>query len=268
MTSSGKNYEIDLEGLLRSRFPGIPDYAVKAAGKIFHMDFLNTFFRRGYEGVEFCTECLKYLDVKVEVEGLEKLRPDGRYTLASNHPLGGIDGVAECEVFGRFFGGKIRFMVNDFLMSIKGLAPLMVPVNKIGAQSRELSALTAEAFSSSDQVIIFPSGKCSRKIGGVIQDPEWKKTFITKSVSSGREIVPVRFFGRNSGRFYFVDEACKALGIKANLSMGLLPDELYRGRGKTYRMVIGDPIPPSVFDSSKSPLQWAAWVREKAYSLK
>ena len=267
MDNLESDYYIDLGRILRARFPGVPDFVVRLAGKFFHIDFLNEFFVKGYEGVEFCTECLKYLDVKIEVEGLENLSPEGHYTIASNHPLGGIDGVAVCEVFGRFFGGDIRFMVNDFLMSIKGLAPLMVPVNKIGSQSRDLPALTNAIFDSSAQVIIFPSGKCSRKIDGVIQDPEWKKTFIVKSVSSGRDVVPVRFYGKNSRRFYFVDKMCNLLHIKANLAMALLPDELYRGCGKTFRIVIGEPIPASTFDSSRSPKQWAAWVREKVYSL-
>ena len=259
MENLENDYTIDIGRVLRSRFPGVPDFVVRLAGKMFHIDFMNTFFAKGYEGVEFCTECLKYLGVKIDVEGLEKLSPEGRYTIASNHPLGGIDGVAVCEVFGRLFGGDIRFMVNDFLMNVKGLAPLMVPVNKIGGQSRDLPARTNAIFDSSSQVVIFPSGKCSRKIDGVIQDPEWKKTFIVKSVSSGRDVVPVRFVGRNSGRFYFVDRVCNLLHIKANLAMALLPDELYRGRGK--------PIPPETFDSSRSPKEWAAWVREKVYSL-
>ena len=267
MATDDNGYKIDLGQVLRNRFPGVPSFVVTLVEKLFHMDYLNAYLEKGYEGVEFCTECLKYLRVKIEVEGLDRLSPDGRYTFASNHPLGGIDGVAVCEVFGRFFGGDIGFMVNDFLMNIKGLAPLMVPVNKVGGQSKELASRTNALFDSSSQVIIFPSGKCSRKIGGIVQDPEWKKTFIVKSVQSGREVVPVHFYGRNSAMFYAVDRICTSLGIKANIPMALLPGEVYRGSGKTYRMVIGDPIPPSAFDSSKTPLQWASWVREKAYAL-
>ena len=53
----------------------------------------------------------------------------------------------------------------------------------------------------------------------------------------------------------------------SNFAMLFLPDELYRARHGTYRVVFGDPIPPETFDSSKSPAQWAAWVREKVYNL-
>ena len=260
-------YTVDLGSVIRSRFSGIPDFAVRLAEKLFHLDYLNAYFSKGYEGVEFCTECLKYLDVKVDVEGLDKLSASERYTFASNHPLGGIDGIALCDALGPFFGGKIRFVVNDILMNVKGPRPILFPINKMGTQSRDLPSQTDELFRSGNQVLLFPSGKCSRKIDGVIQDPVWKKAFISKSVSFGRKVVPVRFFGENSKVFYFVDNLKNALGIKTNISTVLLPGEVYRGRGKRFRIRIGDPIPPETFDSSRTPLQWAAWVREKVYSM-
>ena len=85
-----------------------------------------------------------------------------------------------------------------------------------------------------------------------------------------RDVVPVRFFGENSKRFYRVDKIADLLGInkKFPLAMILLPDELYRGQGKTFRIVVGDPIPWQTFDDSRKPIEWAAWVREKVYQLK
>ena len=37
--------------------------------------------------------------------------------------------------------------------------------------------------------------------------------------------------------------------------------------GQEYSIVFGKPIPPSRFDSSKSPLQWAQVIREEVYNL-
>lgn len=269
--SEDKSMAIDLDAIIKAKLPDrkIPRFVVNLLKKIVHIDFLNEFLERGYSGVEFCRECLGYLDVKVEVEGLENLDTSGnsRYTFASNHPLGGIDGVTLGAVLGEAFDGKVKYLVNDLLMNLKGLAPICVPINKTGGQSRNLLALITEAYTSDNQMIIFPAGKCSRKIDGVIQDIPWSKSFISKSVETCRDIVPIHFIGRNSERFYRRDKFFKAIGIKANLTMLFLPDELYRGRHQTFRVIIGKPVPYSEFDSSRTPYQWAQVVREQAYKL-
>ena len=36
---------------------------------------------------------------------------------------------------------------------------------------------------------------------------------------------------------------------------------------KTFKIVLGQPIPASTFDDSRKPVEWAAWVREKVYQL-
>ena len=154
-------------------------------------------------------------------------------------------------------------------MYLKGLNSTFVPVNKTGRQSRELALGTDAIFAAEGQIGVFPAGKVSRKIDGVIQDGPWTKTFIQKSVQFRRDIVPVHFYGRNSNRFYRVDRMAGWLGLnkKFPLAMILLPDELYKGQHKTYRIVVGKPIPWQTFDSTRKPLEWAAWVREQAYNL-
>ena len=247
----------------------IPRPLARWMERFIHQDFINGFLSQGYEGVEFCNECIRYLDIKLNVKGLDGLRiPEGaKLTYASNHPLGGADGIALIGLIGSAKQRPLKLMVNDFLMNIKGLAPMCVPVNKLGGQSKSLSAHVDGIFGSEADLLMFPSGKCSRRIDGKVQDPQWKKTFITKSVETGRWIVPVHFVGANSRKFYRVDSICKALGIKFNVPMLFLPDELYKTRGKEYDVIFGNPIPPSRFDASKTPLQWAQVVREEVYNL-
>lgn len=261
-------YIIDLDAILRKKFPRIPGSLVRWIKKLVHIDFLNGFIGQGYEGVEFAQECIKYLKINLVVEGLENIDPSGRYTFACNHPLGGADAIALVKVMGELFGENCRFPVNDFLMNIKGLSKLFIPVNKVGAQSRELALGMEQAFASDVQIGTFPAGKCSRMIDGKIQDVAWGKSFITKSVKYNRQVVPCRFFGRNSKRFYRVDKIGKLLGMKFPLAMVLLPDELYRAQGSTLRLVIGKPLPPEHFDNTKTPLEWAAEVREFVYNEK
>ena len=269
---SDPSLRIDLEKIVNGRGGKgrVPAFVINWGKKFIHQDLINSFLEQGYEGVEFCEKCMEALDVRINVEGMENLDgfgDDARFTFASNHPLGGIDGVALGMVFGKRFDGKIKYLVNDLLMNIKGLAPLCVPVNKLGGQARNLPVLIDEAFGSENQMIMFPAGKCSRKIDGIIQDPEWGKSFITKSVKTGRYVVPVHFIGQNSKRFYRVDKICKLLKIKFNIPMLFLPDEMVRGMHGSYTIKIGTPVPPDRFDSSKSGKEWAAWFRDLVYGI-
>lgn len=263
--------EIDLDKIVAAKFPGkkIPKWFINWLKRFIHQDYLNGFFTRGYEGVEFCSEALKYLDIDIEVEGLENVVvPEGSLmTFASNHPLGGVDGIALVSVIGNHFGENVKVMVNDFLMFLKGLAPLCIPINKTGGQSRNLPLLVQQMYQSDNNVIVCPAGLCSRKIDGKIQDIAWSKNFIKMSIQSGRYVVPVHFVGRNSKRFYNVASLCKWLKLKFNFAMLLLPDELYRARHGKYKIIFGRPVPSSVFDESRSPYDWAQWVREEVYKL-
>ena len=272
--AEGNQYvlEIDLDEIIRSRAGSkakfIPKFLINWLKKLIHQDFVNEYLRRGNEGVSFCKRGVEYLGVNVTVEGRENLPNDGRYyTFVSNHPLGAIDGVTLGWVIGEHYDGKIKYLVNDLLMNLKGLAPLCVPINKLGKQSRNFPAVVESAFAGETHVIMCPAGLCSRKgDDGVIRDLEWSKTFITKSIQHEHDVVPIHFVGHNSNRFYNVARWCKRLHLP-NFAMALLPDEMYRSRGNQYTVRIGTPIPWQTFDKSKTPRQWAQWVKECVYQL-
>ncbi len=258
---------IDLDEIIAKKFPGkkIPRFIINWAKKIIHQDFLNENLDTDAEGLDFCDELIRNFDVTIDVDGLENIPSDGtRYTFASNHPLGGVDGIFLASVIGRKFG-SIVVPVNDFLLYIKPLAPLFIPVNKVGSQARNHLEQIDAAYRSDKQMLMFPAGSCSRKIDGRIQDKPWSKSFIKKSIETGRPVVPVHFIGQNSRHFYRMDSLSKLIGT--NIAMAFLPDELYRAQGKQFKVVFGEPIPVGQFDKSKSAVQWAAWVREKVYSL-
>lgn len=265
---------IDLDKVVRERAGSkakfIPGFLIEWLKRIVHQDFINEYLKQGYVGVDFCEHCLEYLDVKVEVEGLEHIADDSRkYTFVSNHPLGAIDGVTLGMVLGRRFGGNIKYLVNDLLMNLEGLAPLCVPINKLGKQARNFPQMVEEAFRSGNQMIMFPAGICSRRMkDGRICDLPWSKTFVSKSVATQRDVVPIHFIGRNSDRFYSIAEWCKRLHLKFNLAMLFLPDEMYRSQHGSYKVIIGEPIPWTAFDKSKTAYQWAQAVKEKVYTLK
>lgn len=257
-------YEIDIEQVIRSRFPKAPRLLTRFIRRLIHQDFLNGFFRQGFTGIEFCHEALKYLNIRIEVEGT--IPQGGPYTFVSNHPLGGIDGLALLDLIGSD-GRDVKLLGNDFLAAIKGLAPMIVPISKVGMQSRSLKSNIDQAFSSDVNMLVCPAGKVSRKIGGVIQDQKWAKTFLQKSIETHRDIVPMHFIGENSRRFYRIGRMEKFFRLRFPLGMLFLPDEMYRAQGSTYRVVIGQPIDYKTFDSSKSLNDWAQDIRKTVYEL-
>ena len=263
---------LDLEQIIRSRAGSkarfIPQFLINWFKKVAHQDYINGYLKEGYVGVEFCENCLKYLGVEIEVSGLENLPDDGRrLTFVSNHPLGAIDGVTLGAIIGRKYDGKVKYLLNDLLMNLKGMAPLGIPVNKIGGQARNLPKLIDEAFHSENHMLVFPAGLCSRKIDGKIQDLPWGKAFISKSRQSGRDIVPIHFEGENSERFYKLADWQKKLGLKFNFAMLLLPDEMYRSTGRRYRITFGKPVPIESLDKSKTDAEWAQDIRKTVYEL-
>lgn len=264
---------IDIEQILRNKVPKyakyVPRFVVNYLKRIIHQDEINDFLRqsKGRVGVDFLQACMDYLDARLVVKGEENLPADGLCTFVSNHPLGGQDGVALGYLLGTHYQGRVKYLVNDLLMNLHGLAPLCIPINKTGHQAKDFPRMVEAGFSSDNHIIMFPAGLCSRRQQGQIRDLEWRKTFITKSVESHRDVVPIHFEGRNSDFFYNLANICKMLGIKFNIAMLYLVDEMYKNRHKTFTVSIGKPIPWQTFDKSRTPVQWAQYVKDIVYKL-
>lgn len=272
--SEDKIFLIDIDKVLRDKMPKkhhrVPRFLVNYLKRIAHQDDLNRFLTNGAKGkygVDFLEATLAELDWEVNVQGRENLPEDGLCTFVSNHPLGGADGVTLGYVLGKHYDGRVKYLVNDILMNLAGLAPLCIPINKTGKQSRDFPRMVEAGFKSDDHLIMFPAGLCSRKIDGKIQDLDWKKTFITKSVEAKRDVVPVYFEGRNSNFFYNLANFCKAIGLKVNIAMLFLVDEMYKNKHNTFTITFGKPIPWQTFDKSKNATEWAQWVRDVVYNM-
>ena len=270
---------IDIEKILKakagSKAKFIPWFVKRWLKKTLHEDEVNRFLTGDGDnkyGVDFLDACVEYLKADVVVNGLDELpeNTDGRYfTIVSNHPLGGADGVVLGKLICHKYDSKMKYLVRDELMNLKGLAPLCIPINKTGNQSRDFPKMVEAAFQSESNVLMFPAGLCSRKMDdGTIHDLPWKKTFVAKSVQYKRDVIPVHFSGRNSDRFYNIARFCAKHKMKFNLAMLYLVDEMYKNVGKQFTVTFGKPIPWETFtDKSKSDAQWAAWVEDLVYTL-
>lgn len=267
--------QIDIDKVLRekagTKAKYVPRFVVNWLKRIIHQDDLNSFMlaHKDEEGVVWLRSVIEYLDIKLVVKGVENLPPTGGEpcTFVSNHPLGGIDGVALGMVLGEHYDSNIRYLLNDILMNLPGLRPLGVPVNVTGGQNRQITQRIDEVFQSGFNIIVFPAQLCSRLIKGKVQDLPWKKAVVQKSVQAKRNIVPIFFSGQNSKRFYRIANISKALHLKFNVAMLFLVDELYRNRGKQFEIRIGKPISWQTFNHSRSTKDWAQWLRQQVYEL-
>lgn len=258
----------DLVAEKNSRLAGrIPGFVYSWMNRLLHIRELNEIiFRYGdKKGIEFITSSLGYFDVSFDFRRTENLPKKGRYVIASNHPLGGFDGLILTYGVTRFLGPSL-FLVRDELTKIPQLKELFIPINKHGSQRNSINLINT-AYESDNQILIFPAGLASRKKHGVICDLEWHKHFIQKSIEHKRDVIPVFMSGNNSPFFYWFSNFRQFIGIKFNLEMFLLPDEMFKQRGKKFTLTFGKPIPWQSFNHTKTPAQWAETVKKVVYEL-
>ena len=263
---------IDIRDVFADKSPQlakfIPGFIYRYLHGILHLDFMNEIMKKygQLEGTAFVDAVVKMFNVREHLHGVENIPEEGKYIFASNHPLGGFDGMllmknVEAKL------GEFKFLANDILLNIPQLKPVFVPVNKHGSHARDAARALSEVYDSNCQVLIFPSGLASRKINGKIIDLEWKKHFISKAIQHKRDVIPVFISGRNTNRFYRLAKIRKLLRIKWNLEMFFLPDETYRHRNTDVHLYFGKPIPYTTFDGTKNHKDWAAWVKQQVYEL-
>jgi len=263
---------IDIEKVIASKSPKLlkylPSFILNYLKRILHEDQLNAIIYKNREamGSDFATAVLEGFQAKINVINPHLIPTTERYIIASNHPLGGMDGMALISVVGNV-RKDVVFPVNDLLLFLPNLKPIFIPVNKVGNNTAQNAKIFQETFSSEKIILYFPAGLCSRKISGNIMDLEWKKTFIAKAKEFQRDVIPVYIDGRNSNFFYNLSNLRKKLGIKANIEMLYLVDEMFNQKGKNINVIFGEPISYKTFDKSKSDKKWAEYMKQIVYDL-
>ena len=272
-TNDKEKRTIDLEELIKSKNPRLlkflPQFLLNYVKRVIHQEEVNAFLHKHKDddGFTFSTAVVNYFNVTVKILGMENIPKEGGAVFASNHPLGGFDAMVILDSIGHV-RKDVKFIVNDILLHLKSLRPLFVGVNKHGKNSVKMLEDIDAAYASEQAVFIYPAGLVSRKgDDGKIRDLEWKKSFITKAKKHQRIVVPLFVDGRNSNRFYNLARWRTKLGIKANIEMFFLVDEMFRQRNKTITVIFGKPIHYDFFDASKSDLQWAQFVKDCVYQL-
>jgi putative hemolysin len=265
---------IDIDEMLRTKAPGpykfIPRFIISYAKRILHENDINDFLGKNKDtkDLAFVEASLKRMGAHVIVKGIENIPVNGGYIFASNHPLGGLDGLALINSIARV-RPDIKFFVNELLLELENLHGILVPVNINGNSSRAMLEMVEKIYSSGVAIPIFPAGLVSRKSGSDdIKDLRWKKSFITQAKHFHKDIVPVYIEGKNSRFFYNFAALRKHLGIKINLEMFFLVNEMFAQKDKNIIVHFGKPVSYKVFDGSKNDAKWAEKFRNELYRKK
>ncbi|WP_430810391.1 MULTISPECIES: 1-acyl-sn-glycerol-3-phosphate acyltransferase [unclassified Carboxylicivirga] len=264
---------IDIDKVFHDKNPQlkrfIPRFLINYLKRITHQEEINTFIadHKDIYGIAYAEAIIANFKSRYEIKGEENIPKEGRFVFVANHPLGGMDGMVFVAAVGRYFN-KLKFPVNDILMNITNLKEIFLPINKHGGHSREAARAIDDAYASDSQILMFPAGLVSRKRkDGSIKDLEWKPNFIKKARTHKRDIIPVHISGRNTNRFYNLANWRKKLGIKANIEMLYLVDELYLQRHKTITITFGKPIKISDVEELKTGKAWAQKIKDEVYAL-
>ncbi|WP_420576871.1 1-acyl-sn-glycerol-3-phosphate acyltransferase [Ekhidna sp.] len=248
----------------------LPGFVIRWIEKIIHQDQVNAFMaaNKDANAFEFSEAAVELLNQKLSIKGIENVPPmDQSCIFVANHPFGGMDAITIIHLL-KDVRPDIKFIVNDLLMAVRNLKEKFVGVNKVGRSAAQSLQKVEEQFESGNSTFLFPAGLVSRKIHGEIMDLEWKKTFVTKARKYNKPVIPVHIDGKLTNRFYRLANLRKFLGIKVNIEMFFLVDELFKQEGKEVEIVIGKPILPETFTRDRSDMKWAQWVKGEVYKLR
>ena len=271
---SEKPIRIDVGAVLAAKLGAkaryVPRFMVRTLEKLIHQDELNTLLESNFpkRDADFCRGVLNDLNVSFAVHGVENLPASSRCIIASNHPLGGLDGMCIIAWLTEHYGKPVKVVVNDILMAVEPLSGCFVPVNTHGAQNRNSATLLDAALESDSPVVVFPAGLVSR-LGddGHVRDLKWNKMVIDKALQNRRDIVPLYFGGKNSPSFYRWARRRVRMGVRFNYEMVLLPREVLRAAGKTFDMTFGKPISWQILEGGPQARAEAARLRETVLAL-
>lgn len=247
--------QIDLNNILRNRIPSLYHKKISLPGKvvesvlsgIMKVKRINTFLAKheGLDGSAFIDALFEELDFSYSVSSKDrdKIPSEGKVVIVSNHPLGGLDGLALLKLVLEV-RTDVKIVVNDILLQIENLKSLFLPYNLFdsGIQKESIHAID-KALKEENAVIFFPAGEVSRLTLNGLQDIPWTRGALHFAEKSRAPILPVFISGRNSLIFYAVSALSKPL------SMFLLPRELFKQRGKTIPIKVGDLIPVRIIFS-------------------
>ncbi len=197
-------------------------------------------------GAELLDDIFDRLDVGYSVALRDRMRipAEGRLIVVSNHPLGGLDGLAVLRALLEV-RSDVRVVANDLLAEFPAFSETFLPYSIFSRRpQKERLAAIGEALDRGEAVVFFPAAEVARPSWHGIKERRWRNGAVRFARIHGAPILPVWVKARNSFWFYAVSL------FSTPASMLMLPHELFNKRGRTIGLKVGDPIPAAAFTAS------------------
>lgn len=223
-------------------------------------------------GPEFAAGLLRDLEIKLKIDNEKVLDnlPEGAFVTVSNHPFGALDGISLIHVVSSR-RPRFKVMVNMVLNYITAMRPNFIAVDALASDDPAKKAVSMNGIKQAimqvrrgEPIGFFPAGAVSKvNIKGRLEDREWQPTIIRLIQQMKVPVIPIYFHGSNSWWFNFLGVVCWQLRTLR------LPAEVFRKKGKTLHLSVGEPI--SVEEQLKhsgSIEELGKFLKEKTYALR
>jgi len=214
-------------------------------GKVLYVDKVNNFFAtyNNPGGDIFLESAFEHFGYEYIISDEDKVKipKEGRLIITSNHPLGGLDGVALLKAI-RDVRSDTKVLANNVLSLMPNTEEIFLPVDVFNKKTARDNILKiSEALKNEEALLFFPSAKVSRLGFHGIKDPMWQRGAISYAHKYNVPILPIHLKAKNSFSFYILAKLHPMIGTIR------LPRELFNKKGEKLDIAIGDIISPDIF---------------------
>ncbi len=242
--------------------------------KFLAVDKVNWLHRNNYKtpGAPFCAGLLNDLEITTRVDNEQVLDnlPEGAFITVSNHPFGALDGITLIHLVGQR-RPKFKVMVNMVLNYISAMRPNFIAVDALASDDPKKKAVSMKGIKEAIMQVrrgepmgFFPAGAVSKVNWRLrLNDREWQPSIIRLIQQLNVPVVPIYFHGSNSWWFNFLGVVCWQLRTLR------LPAEVFRKKGKTLHVSIGDPITVEEQKAHQGSIEeFGEFLKSKTYALR
>lgn len=190
----------------------------------------------------------RLLSLDVTATGLDRIPAKGRLIVVCNHPTGIADGVAVYDAL-KTVRPDLSFYANSDAHRVSPrFGEVLIPVEWVEAKrtrerTRETLLATRQALEAGRCLVIFPSGRLSRRQpDGRLADPPWAQSAVSLARKYGCPVAPLHVAGPFSALFHFFNR------FSGELRDVTLFHELLNKQGRKFVLTVGRPIMPFLLE--------------------
>lgn len=218
----------------------------KIINKISKIEEIKSLYEINYDDLKkssnFWKKTLDILNIDYYAENITNIPKKGSAIIVANHPFGLLDGLIICSIICDI-RKDYKILINAEVSQVDQIREYLLPIkfSKVKADIKKniiTKKKAIEHLNSGGILITFPSGEVATSsfIFNEVGEREWKPMIGSIINKTHADIVPVRFFGKNSLFFHTIGF------INNNLRRMLFIRELINKQNKKFNISIGAKI--------------------------